>query len=176
MQQKYVIPLSIILGAAIIGFFIYLGLAQQPVPPLSVNSLSESSDRKIATCGASSNTIVTKVIDGDTLVVAGGEHVRLLGIDADEKGAPCYDASKYRLEALVLNKQISLEKDITDVDQYGRCLRAVFLGEENIGLQLVKEGVAVARFYPPDVKYREQISLAEQSAMQNKTGCKWQGL
>jgi micrococcal nuclease len=66
-----------------------------------------------------------------------------------------------------------LEKDITDLDQYKRCLRYVFLDDQNIGLELIKEGLAIARFYEPDLKYKEEISLAEKTAIENKIGCKW---
>lgn len=128
---------------------------------------------KSENCGASENTIVTKVIDGDTVIAEGGYHVRLLGIDADEKDYPCYDAAKKHLEDLVLSKQVRLEKDVTDVDQYQRCLRFIFSGQENINLQLVKEGLAVARFYQPDVKYKHEIQEAEKQAIENKIGCKW---
>ena len=126
-------------------------------------------------CGAAENTIVTKVIDGDTVVVEGGYHVRLLGIDADEKGYPCYDQAKTRLEDLILAKQVALEKDKTDVDQYGRCLRYIFVNGKNVDVQLVGEGLAVARFYQPNVKYRSEIAEAEKQAQQNKVGCKWSG-
>ena len=119
---------------------------------------------------------MTKVIDGDTVVVEGGYHVRLLGMDADEKGYPCYEQAKTRLEDLVLAKQVRLEKDKTDLDQYGRCLRYIFLDNTNINVQLVKEGLAIARFYEPDVKYRAEITAAESYAQQNKLGCKWSGL
>ncbi len=182
--------IAIIIGAAIIGGFIYFGIrannqksvisiapkaqsapsAQNLKPNLKISSTANS-----AVCGAANNTIVTKVIDGDTVVVEGGWHVRLLGMDADEKGYPCYDSAKNRLEDLVLSKQIILEKDISDVDQYGRCLRYIFLGNTNIDTQLVKEGLAVARFYEPDVKYRNEIAAAEVYAQQNSVGCKWSG-
>lgn len=49
--------------------------------------------------------VVTKIIDGDTLVAAGGNHVRLIGIDADEKGYPCFDVARRRLEELVLPRR-----------------------------------------------------------------------
>lgn len=124
-------------------------------------------------CLAPSEVLATKVIDGDTIIVEGGFNVRLLGIDADEAGYPCYNEAKKRLEELILNKKIKLEKDITDIDQYKRCLRYVFLGEQDIGLELVKEGLAIARFYEPDVKYKKEIILAEKTAIENKIGCKW---
>ncbi len=121
----------------------------------------------------SSEVIVTKVIDGDTIVVEGGYHIRLLGIDADEKNYPCYEEAKKRLEELILNKKVRLEKGSLDLDQYDRCLRYIFLGDENINLEMVKEGLAVARFYSPEEKYRNEISQAEKEAMTNKIGCKW---
>lgn len=178
---------AIILAAAIIGAFIYFGLKnnlQKPV--ISIVSKTESqfltsvikpsaanAPTNSAICGAESSTIITKVIDGDTVVVEGGYHVRLLGMDADEKGYPCYETAKTRLENLVLAKQVVLEKDKTELDQYGRCLRYIFLGNTNIDVQLVQEGLAIARFYEPDVKYRAEITAAEKQAQTTGTGCKW---
>ena len=115
---------------------------------------------------------VTKVIDGDTVIIE-GEPVRLLGIDADERGYPCYSAAKKRLEELLLNKEVYLERDETDKDQYGRYLRHLFLNGRNINLQLVEEGLAVARFSAGNVKYKKEIIDAERQAREGKTGCKW---
>jgi len=173
---------AIIIGAVIIGGFIYFGMKSDkdvvaPKLPIVISAqnsdLAKTNSATSAKCEASENTIVTKVIDGDTVVVEGGSHVRLLGMDADEKGYPCYESAKVGLESLVLGKQVKLEKDKTDADQYGRCLRYIFIGGANVGVQLVKEGLAVARFYEPDVKYRQEISNAEKSAEENKAGCKW---
>ena len=117
--------------------------------------------------------LVTKVIDGDTFLIEGGYSVRILGIDADERGYPCYQAAKERLEELILNKEVRLEKEKEDFDQYCRYLRYVFADDKNVSLELVKEGLAVARFSPENIKYREEISLAEKEARENKIGCKW---
>lgn len=117
---------------------------------------------------------VTKVIDGDTIVVD-GESIRLLGIDANEKGEKCYKEAKIRLEELVLNREIKLEKDVKDKDQYKRLLRYIFVeenGEEiNVNLQMVEEGLTIARFYE-DKKYKKEILEAETKARENKIGCK----
>lgn len=192
--------LAIIIGALIIGGFIYFGLQKTEVSVapaiktspsintkdtnnysniprndgIAVNSISNIAT-STASCGAAENTIVTKVIDGDTVVVEGGWHIRLLGMDADEKGYPCYDQAKIRLENLILAKKVILEKDVSDVDQYGRCLRYIFLDNTNIDVQMAKEGMAVARFYQPDIKYESQITGAEKYAETNKLGCKWSG-
>lgn len=182
--------LAIIIGAIIIAGGFYLrtqdsakmqSFATSDVAKTSKANINAESLKTVdkitgsAACGAATQTIVTKVIDGDTVVVEGGYHVRLLGMDADEKDYPCYDPAKNRLEALVLGKQVLLEKDKTDVDQYGRCLRYIFLGNTDVDVQLVKEGLAIARFYEPDVKYKTEISEAENQAQTSGTGCKWAG-
>ena len=172
----------IVVGAMIIGAGVYFGLqnygkvngkgSDKPLvgnPPVSKDVLKVDNSQ----CLAGGEVLVTKVIDGDTIVVEGGEHIRLLAMDTDEMDFPCYQDAKNRLEELVLNKKIRLEKDKTDVDKYGRCLRYVFLDKQNIDLQLVKEGLAVARFYELDVKYKDEITLAEKIAIDGRIGCKW---
>jgi micrococcal nuclease len=153
---------------ALAHFFVYIpGRGLDPAVAIPANNAGNS--------GARENSVVTKVIDGDTAVVRGGDHVRLLGIDADEKGYPCYDAARLRLEELTLGKAVALESDNRDLDQYGRKLRYLFLDGENINRKLVAEGLAVARFYPENQKYKTEITAAEALAMENKTGCEWSG-
>ncbi len=116
--------------------------------------------------------IVTKVIDGDTFI-AGGETVRMLGIDADEKGYPCYFAAKEKLEALVLGKEVYLEQGKENKDIYARYLRYVLFNGENINLKLVQEGFVVARTNEGD-KYQQDFIDAENYARINRIGCKWE--
>jgi len=114
---------------------------------------------------------VSKIIDGDT-IVANGEHIRLLGMDADERGYDCYNEAKLELEKWILDKEVILEKDVTDKDQYGRLLRYVILDGVNINIRLVENGLGVARFYR-DRKYETEILSAEKAARDGKIGCKW---
>ncbi len=157
---------TIILVAFILGGFSYLSsfntCEPQPVAGNTAAIIEDSFEVKI----------VTRVIDGDTVVIEGGESVRLLGIDADERGDPCYSDAKSRLEELVLNKEVVLESDVEDKDFYGRYLRHIIVDGENVNKKLVEEGFAIARFYS-DVRYKEEIVAAEKSAMNNKIGCKW---
>src|SRR3989338_8182660 len=144
--------------------FVYFYYFQKQTNFSNIAVFDANLPQQTAGCEAGENTVATKVLDGDTIIVGGGEHIRLLGIDADEKGYPCYDAAKKRLEDFILGKQIRIERDKTDTDKYGRCLRTIFIGDENINLELVKEGLAVARFYEPDVKYKNEIVSAEKQA------------
>ncbi|MFA6023084.1 MAG: thermonuclease family protein [Candidatus Pacearchaeota archaeon] len=116
--------------------------------------------------------IVTKIIDGDTVIVEGGESVRLLGIDCDEKGKECFTPAKKRIDELLLGKTVELEMEKEDRDMYDRQLRWIFLNGNNINLQLVEEGYCVARFVG-ESKYKEEIQKAEKNAIINGIGCKW---
>lgn len=119
------------------------------------------------------NKFVTKIIDGDTVVVAGGDHVRLLGIDADEPAGACHEAAKTRLTELVYGKELELRPDQSDKDQYGRLLRYLFLDGQNINFLLVGEGLAVCRFYPDNPSFKQECAQAEIKAINEKTGCLW---
>ena len=116
-----------------------------------------------------SNAIVTNVIDGDTLVISGGERVRLLGIDAPERGEFYYNGSKRRLEELADKKQVILESEGEDKDRYGRLLRYIILNETNINILLVKEGYAICYFYD-DSRYEKQCKNYEEEAINKKLG------
>jgi len=118
--------------------------------------------------------LVTKVIDGDTFLIEGGYIVRILGIDADEKGYPCYEVSKIALENLILGKKVELKKGKEDFDKYCRYLRHVFMDGKNIAVELVKNGLVVSRF-TSDKKYFEEILASENEARENNRGCKWGG-
>lgn len=154
---------AIILASFIIGIFIFLSFSLNNPPSPTGYVIKDVEGKKL----------VTKILDGDTVIIEGGHPVRLLGIDADEKGYPCYEPAKEKLEELVLNKEVYLEADKEDRDQYQRYLRYLILDGENINSKLVREGFAIARFSPENTKYKEEIINAEKEAKENKIGCKW---
>ena len=156
-----------------IVFLVALVLLYGMRKPGEIKNITQPSKNTAASPLSSESKMVTKVIDGDTLVVEGGNHVRLLGIDADERGYPCYDAARVRLEELVLNKTATLESDRTDKDQYGRLLRYVIADGKDINETLVSEGLAVARFLGDNVKHKQEIVQAEKKAINSHVGCKW---
>jgi len=167
--------LAVVISSLIIGGAIYFSLSKtnnrvDGEDNFPKNKKGECSEIPNLPNGA--EKLVTKVIDGDTFIIEGGYSVRILSIDADERGYPCYQEAKDKLEELILNKKVKLEIGTEDVDQYCRYLRYVFQGNENIGLELIKEGLAVARFYS-DSKYQEEITKAEKEARENEIGCKW---
>ncbi|MEK6933769.1 MAG: thermonuclease family protein [Nanoarchaeota archaeon] len=101
---------------------------------------------------------VSRVIDGDTFVLDSGEIIRLLCVDSPEKGEKGYQEAKIFLENLILNKNIVLEKDISEKDVYNRSLRYVY--QENIFLnkELVKNKHAAIFRYGNDTKRCDEIA------------------
>ena len=92
------------------------------------------------------------VIDGDTVVLANGQHVRLVQIDAPEvQERECYGAqARALLRRLVppgTTVRVEADPRLDHVDRYGRLLRYVFRGPTNLNLELVREGAATVWFY-----------------------------
>ncbi len=118
------------------------------------------------------NSFVTRVIDGDTIVIEGGQRIRLLNIDTRERGENCYNEAKERLEELILLKNITIERDKENKDRYDRLLRYVYIGDEMINIQLVREGLAIVYIIEPNEKYRDKFVEAERTA-RGEGGCVW---
>jgi len=127
-------------------------------------------------CGCSSPpdvAKVTQVIDGDTIIIEGGYRVRYIGIDTPEIH-PRLEA--YGMEALAANrmlvegKEVRLERDVSETDKYGRLLRYVYVGDVFVNAELVRQGLAEAKAYPPDIKYQDYLEDLEAEARQAGRG------
>jgi micrococcal nuclease len=95
------------------------------------------------------------VIDGDTIVLADGTHVRLVQIDTPEVGTgECFSRAAGReLRALLPPGGVgALEADprLDQVDRYGRLLRYVVRNGRNLNVELVRRGAATVWFYDGD--------------------------
>lgn len=123
---------------------------------------------------------VSRVIDGDTIELTNGKKVRYIGIDTPEVVDPRKPVECFGREAanqnrtLVEGKTVWLEKDISDIDRWGRLLRYVYVGDVFVNDTLVREGFAKASTYPPDVRFRERFRNAQQEARDQRKGL-WAG-
>ncbi len=119
---------------------------------------------------------VTRVIDGDTIEIEGGQKVRYIGIDTPETVAPNKPVGCFGKEAsaknkeLVEGKMVELEKDVSETDKYGRLLRYVYVEEEMVNEILIKDGFARLDTVPPDIKYSEKLKNDETAAWEYSRG------
>lgn len=128
---------------------------------------------------------VARVIDGDTIELSDGRRVRYIGIDTPELGDGRTAVACFAKEATEENKRqvegktVRLEKDISELDRYGRILRYVFIGDGTdqvvhpevfINDHLVRQGFARVATFPPDVRYQEQFLDAQNEAREQGRG------
>ncbi|MBS3087262.1 thermonuclease family protein [Candidatus Pacearchaeota archaeon] len=110
---------------------------------------------------------VTKIIDGDTLQTSANQTIRLLGINTPEKNEPFYQEAKTHLNNLVQNQTIQIESE--QQDKYGRTLAYIFLNNQNVNAQILKQGLATLYYYDHDSHY-EELKKAEEFARLNQLG------
>lgn len=115
--------------------------------------------------------VVERVIDGDTLLLRGGERVRLLGVDTPETVHPRIpvepfgpEASRYT-ERRVEGKTVRLGFDKERRDRYGRLLAYVYVEGSLLNEELIREGYSEAQLeYPYSNAMKRLFREAEAEA------------
>ena len=91
--------------------------------------------------------VVTKVVDGDTIDVGGVGRIRVIGIDTPERGACGFESATLAMAARVDGRVVELFPGAADdADRYGRLLRYVEVDGVDVGLALIEDGWAIARY------------------------------
>lgn len=132
---------------------------------LAVAALDDSSD---------AGGTVADVTDGDTIALADGARVRLVQIDAPERGE-CYSRrATDELRALLpVGAAVALRSDsrLDAVDRYGRLLRYVYRGETNVNIALVRRGAATVYFFDGDRgRHADDLLAAAREARAERRG------
>lgn len=137
-----------------------------------------------------SSVVVSRAVDGDTLKLANGERVRLIGIDTPEmhESDKLYrDAQRSHQTAqeimalgrqsyaftkkLVEGKRVRLEFDVEKYDKYDRLLAYAYLEDGTfVNAEIVKQGYASLLTIPPNVKYADLFQELYQEARENRRG------
>ncbi len=115
---------------------------------------------------------VETVVDGDTVYLHDGTHVRYLGINSREKGQPFYQEAKDYNEKMVAGKQVKLEYDEYRFDRYDRVLAYVFVDGKSMSLEMVSKGLSVFNNYEgrKPLIYQDQLLKAQEEAKSKKLG------
>jgi endonuclease YncB( thermonuclease family) len=120
---------------------------------------------------------VVNIVDGDTIDVRNDdgveERVRVVGIDTPERGECAFGEASIAMADLVMGEQVTLVAGAQDDrDRYDRILRYVDVGDTDAGLELIKLGLAIARYDSRDgygEHPREDEYVAADAAMENMT-------
>ncbi|NOY65397.1 MAG: thermonuclease family protein [Nitrospirae bacterium] len=121
---------------------------------------------------------VSRVIDGDTIVLKNGQRVRLLGIDTPESADPRRPVQFFGLEAkqflkrLVEHRTVCLRRDrdrTINKDKYNRLLRYIYLDKLFVNKEIVKKGYGFV-FVQFPFQYMEEFRKLQQEAMEKEVG------
>jgi len=168
---KFVIALIIL----VIALF-YLNRYQAKDNPVTLSHKHENSLQP-----ASSEFRVSRVIDGDTIVLSNGDHVRYLGIDAPEthilQNGHWIDAPKpFGPEAAEFNRQmvegkvVRLEYDVERYDKYNRTLAYIYVDDKCVNAELLKEGYACVFNKSPNIKHADEFIALQREARLARRG------
>jgi len=122
--------------------------------------------------------VVVDVVDGDTIKVLLDQDgqtysVRYIGMDTPENTSQVEyfgpEATSKNSE-LVYGKNVTLIKDVSETDRYGRLLRYVIVDNIFINYELVAQGYANTASYPPDIACIPTFQRVEGQASTAKLG------
>jgi micrococcal nuclease len=120
---------------------------------------------------------VERIVDGDTLVLAGGVRVRLIGVDApeaawdDRPAEPRADEATAFVRDFIEGRDVRLEYDRERLDDYGRTLAYVFVEDRFLNEELIRAGLARAMTRFPYRSDRQRLFVAaEREAREHKRG------
>lgn len=109
--------------------------------------------------------------DGDTIHLADGTEVRLIGINApevahrDDPAEPGGPQAQRFLRALLADRAVRLEVGPEARDDYGRTLAHVFTRDgTNVAARLLRAGHAFASVHPPNITRAERYFAIERAA------------
>jgi len=126
--------------------------------------------------------VVEEVVDGDTLELENGRTIRMVGIDAPNRGEDFYGRAMEETIKLTEGKKIVLEYDEYQDDKFGRILAYIWIpcssqkgcqeGKLMLNKVLVDEGLAKVVLYSKrkKLKYQDELIQAEEEAKEENLG------
>ncbi len=118
---------------------------------------------------------VVSITDGDTLDVQADDgsifEVRIIGTNSPESGECFADEATQVLATLApVGSTIGMTSDVSDLDQFDRLLRYLWVGSLSINEETVRRGAALSRSYAPDTAMTERFDDAQAAARDAQLG------
>jgi len=150
--RNLIIPILLFVVILSIGWFLWSSI-----------HIADAKDKETA--------IITRLVDLDTFELNNGLRVRLLCINAPEKEQPWTSHAQTKIAAQIVGREVTLVRDVSDKDDYGRLLRHVYLND-SIWIQevIVRSGFARVKPYEPDTTRCSMLESARLEAEQESLG------
>ena len=178
-RDRFIIAVVSITAVVILGMFIIKRWMEgerradsvlQSSSAVSTQAETLSSNTGIQPVPSGGPFRVTRVIDGDTLVLDNGETVRLIGVDAPETHHPEIPVQRFGKEATEFLKRLAegnectLEYEPDNLrDAYGRLLAYVYVGNRLANAEIIRRGYAYAYTRFPFGRQAEFVALEHEA-------------
>jgi len=179
LRDRFIMGVLIITGTIILGMFILYkqvyremqpDIASETTPTTSTQVEVKSSSTTVQSMPSRGPFRVTRVLDGDTIVLDNGETVRLIGVDAPETHHPEIPVQRFGQESTEFLRRFAegfectLEYEPSNIrDQYGRLLAYVFVGDRLANAEIIRRGYAYGYSRFPFRREAEFIALERES-------------
>lgn len=120
------------------------------------------------------------VVDGDTMDIqfenGKEERVRLVLVDTPETKHPTKPVQPFGPEAsaftkeMLAGKNVQVELDVQERDQYGRILAYVYIDGKMFNELLLEKGLARVAVFPPNTRYVDEFYAIQKKAQEAKLG------
>lgn len=143
-----------------------------PAPPPQAGPATD-------TVPAGVDVTVERVVDGDTVVVSGGERVRLIGVDTPETKDPrrpvgCFgrEASAFTASLVPAGSRVRLVGDAEARDRFDRLLAYLYRLPDGlfVNAELVRQGYAQPLTIPPNVAHADEFVALARAAREAGLG------
>jgi micrococcal nuclease len=166
-------------ASVILGMFILHRWVDREIQPdiasksaltLSVQAEAKSPSTAAQSLPSRGPFRVTRVLDGDTIVLNNGERVRLIGVDAPEIHHTEIPVQRFAEEATEFLRRLAegfactLEYEPGNMrDQYGRLLAYVFVEGRLANAEIIRQGYAYAYLRFPFRRQAEFVALEREA-------------
>lgn len=123
--------------------------------------------------GPDDRFVVSRILDGDTMELRGGDKLRLLGLDTPEEGQRFYDEATELLTRLSLGETARIEYSHRRRDKYGRLLGYLYVDSLFVNRTIIDSGLGYVYLFRDNDLESEPVRLmieAQRSAIGRRVG------
>jgi micrococcal nuclease len=164
MRRRRQVSVGVVAALALLAIAYVKRETRPPGPPERPTPTSTSATR-----------LCVRAVDGDTLVLDGGERVRLIGVDTPETVDPRRPVQYFGKEAsafthrMAQGRSVRLEYDQDTRDRYGRTLAYVYLENGTfLNAEIIRQGYGHAYTRFPFRYQAEFLALEREARAQGR--------